>query len=311
MSDDKPKFKPNVSGAGSRRGRGRARSAQLVPQRGVGRGAGRGLLRPQPPDRTQSVPLSELRRLEVSGQKGVAAVRGSASAAGPAASSASARAASAVKSEVHEVSTGQALVSDQKKEEVLLAQLDENFDSDEELLETKASVDDKRSVAEQVLQPVSLPLVPHHVTDKIATAGSALLNPGVSMLQLPAALPVQLSALRNMSFDRVEGMERGKSLPSDLRTISGDKVKFGKLRVHRSGKVTLGFGDVVEMIVEPGAPCQFAQHLFEVNTADGEATEIVEISDRLVAVPDLEKLLIDTPEVKTEPLEGSRKPNGH
>eukprot|EP00188_Purpureofilum_apyrenoidigerum_P001152 Plantae.Rhodophyta-Purpureofilum_apyrenoidigerum.ctg16087.p1 GENE.Plantae.Rhodophyta-Purpureofilum_apyrenoidigerum.ctg16087~~Plantae.Rhodophyta-Purpureofilum_apyrenoidigerum.ctg16087.p1 ORF type:complete len:287 (+),score=45.77 Plantae.Rhodophyta-Purpureofilum_apyrenoidigerum.ctg16087:26-886(+) len=286
MSEDKPKFKPNVSLAGARRSRGRARSAQLVPQRGVGRGVGRGQLRPQPPGQGQSVPLSELRRLEVSGRGGV-------------------------KSEVHEVSTGSSSALDAKKEEVLLARLKEDFDSEDEIYDVKPTAGEQHGASHQTLQPASLPLLPQHAASKASLKGSAVLEPGISMLQLPAAMPLQLSAIRNMNFDRMEGLERGNPLLSDLRTIAGEKVKFGKLRVYKSGKVKLSFGDMVEMIVEPGASCQFAQHLFEINTSDGEATEVAEINDRFVAVPDLEKLLIDTPEVKPEPIEISRKSDNH
>lgn len=152
-----------------------------------------------------------------------------------------------------------------------------------------------------VLLPLAIPVREVESTEKQAdqSIGSHLLaKDSVCILQLPGILPVNLPTGPSQLHDLTEEEEKAKSVRSDLRTVEPGSVPFGKLCVYKSGRVKLVMAEGVEMEVNRGAHCDFAQHLFEVNSGAGEAVEFARVDKRFVAAPDLDVLLAEAAVIK-------------
>uniref|UniRef100_A0A7S3EBH7 DNA-directed RNA polymerase III subunit RPC4 n=1 Tax=Rhodosorus marinus TaxID=101924 RepID=A0A7S3EBH7_9RHOD len=290
MPEDRPKFKPNASAAGSRRGR-RTRIPQLVPQAGGkpiegkpgesatrGQGSHRGFGSSRPSTRRSSFGAEHEKNLEKT--------RTQASQGGK-----------------HEdvFKEGNAFKAEPRLEKKTPWASGNEFESDDEMDNTSiVQADEKIGKGDPSLFPVPLPH-PHGLNGVLekeepahGPVASKLLDENqVSIVQLPSILPIQLPTQSEEPQDHLDGEEQAKNLLSDLRTVTGEPMLIGKLRLYKSGKVKLVFGDDVEMNVTPGAECSFAEHLIQLRESQGKLVHLADLENRFVAVPDLDLLLAD------------------
>ncbi|KAJ8906146.1 hypothetical protein NDN08_002641 [Rhodosorus marinus] len=290
MPEDRPKFKPNVSAAGSRRGR-RTRIPQLVPQAGArpkegksgesatrGQGSNRGFGSSKPSTRRSSVGAEDEKHLDKTRTQGRHDGK-----------------------DENVFNERNAFKAEPRLEKKTPWASGNEFESDDEMAD--ASIihgGEKIGKGDPSLFPVPLPN-PHAfngVLEKEEPAhgpvASKLLDENrVSIIQLPSILPIQLPTQTVQALDCFDGEEKTKNLPSDLRTVTGETLLVGKLRLYKSGKVKLVFGDDVEMNVTPGAECSFAEHLIQIRESQGKLVHLADLENRFVAVPDLDLLLAD------------------
>ena len=89
------------------------------------------------------------------------------------------------------------------------------------------------------------------------------------------------------------------NLPFDLPTDHAELLKLGKLRFHKSGKVTLRIQNQtngkIDLVVKQGISNSFYQELVNLTTAsDGKSHHLSflsKITDKLVVTPDFDALL--------------------
>ena len=135
--------------------------------------------------------------------------------------------------------------------------------------------------------------------DDIATPAVTLLNHEWFLVQLPTRLPVMGNKTGSSDTTSVPQLsDRVSTAPYDLSTFDNSLQrpgKLGKLRVHRSGKISMVFegsspsdpsvGPGVSMEVSEGLSCQFQQQV--VVMKDGKYVPIGTIGKTMVVKPNI------------------------
>lgn len=138
-----------------------------------------------------------------------------------------------------------------------------NYVSEEELIERKRAVKDHETIAREF-----------NIDNSKSTEARPEIEQKLFFFQMPVVRP-QFETAGNAK------------LPSPTVYPEG---MAGKLRLHKSGKLTMLLGDVV-MEVSQGAEAGYLQDVVALNPANQQAHLIGQVSRKMVVSPDVDALL--------------------
>ncbi|PRP89100.1 hypothetical protein PROFUN_01820 [Planoprotostelium fungivorum] len=111
----------------------------------------------------------------------------------------------------------------------------------------------------------------------------------LSFIHLPSMLPVPIPKVTKEQKEEVKEKEKDQFVHTSTKVPEG---MMGKIRVHKSGKVSMVVGEHTFQIIE-GMDVSFLQHLAHCSPSTHEAHQVESVTHSLVCIPDIESFLSD------------------